>query len=165
VSRRETLVAAGLLLLGLAHMIGHLTDLRPLRALAAATNASPAPKVFSAVSGLETFSTAFYLDWREPDGQRRSRRITAEMYDRLLGPYNRRNVYGAVLAYGPVISQDPATAPMFRSVLRAGLCGERRILRELGFDPTRMSQVAVRLEPLRPEAIGSVPRVFAPDCP
>jgi len=165
VNRRETWVAIGLLVLGLAHMTGHLLDLQALRAIAAATNASPAPKVFSAVQGLETYSTTFHVDWTERDGGRRSVRITPEMYARLQGPYNRRNVYGAVLAFGPVMSQHPATAPMFQAVLRSALCGDRRILRELGLDPARMTAVQVRLEPLRPEAMGGLPRLFTPDCP
>ena len=162
--RRETLVAVVLGALGTAHMVGHLTDVQALRGLAAATSASPAPKVFSAVQGLETYSTAFYLDWTEPDGAQRSARITPEMYARLRGPYNRRNVYGAVLAFGPVMSQNPATAPMFQSVLRVALCGDRAILRELGLDPARMKAVRVRLEPLRPQALGALPRMFTPDC-
>jgi hypothetical protein len=161
---RQTAVAIALGALGTAHMVGQLTGAQPLRAIAAATNASPAPKVFSAVQGLETYSTAFHVDWRETDGTRHTTRITPEMYARLAGPYNRRNVYGAVLAFGPVMSQNPATAPMFRSVLRASLCGDRPILRELGLDPARMTEVHVRLEPLRPEALGSLPRVFTPDC-
>jgi hypothetical protein len=161
---RETVVALVLGTLGAAHMVGQLADVRALRGLAAATNASPAPKVFSAVQGLETYSTAFHLDWTQADGGQRSVPITPEMYARLRGPYNRRNVYGAVLAFGPVMSQNPATAPMFQSVLRSSLCGERPILRELGLDPAQMTAVRVRLEPLRPEALGSLPRVFAPDC-
>ena len=146
-------------------MIGQLTDLQALRGLAAATNASPAPKVFSAVQGLETYSTAFYFDWDDPARGRRSARITPEMYARLQGPYNRRNVYGAVLAFGPVLATNPATAPMFQSVLRASLCGERPVLRELGLHPGGMANLQVRLEPLRPQALGSLPRVFAPECP
>jgi hypothetical protein len=163
-SRREALAAGLLATLGVAHMIGHLIDSRALRGLAAATHASPAPKVFSAVQGLETYSTAFHLDWEDPAGSRRSARITPERYAGLHGPYNRRNVYGAVLAFGPVLATSAATAPMFRSVLRSSLCGDRKILRELGFEPARMLELQVRLEPLRPEALGALPRVFSPDC-
>jgi hypothetical protein len=53
---------------------------------------------------------------------------------------------------------------MFRSVLASALCGDRSVLRELGLDPGRMTSVQVRLEPLRPEALGALPRVFAPAC-
>src|SRR5687767_15937977 len=91
--------AAGfLLVLGLAQMVGDLTHFLPLKAVAAATGASPAPKVFSAVQGLETYSTRFFLDL----GDKRVE-ITPEVYARIRGPYNRRNVYGAALAYGPVL--------------------------------------------------------------
>ena len=126
--RRELIVAGALLALGLTQMTAYLANATAVRAIAAATNASPAPKVFSAVSGLETYSTAFYVDWTDADGVRHSRQITSEMYDRLPGPYNRRNVYGAVLAFGPVMASNPATAPMFQAVMRASLCGERRVL-------------------------------------
>lgn len=163
--RRDVIVALALGALGSAQMIGNLADVQALRGLAAATGASPAPKVFSAVQGLETYSTAFHLDWRAADGAPRSVQLTSAMYAHLRGPYNRRNVYGAVLAFGPVMSTNPATAPMFQSVLRAGLCGDRPILRELGLDVAAMTTVEVRLEPLRPEALGALPRVFTPDCP
>jgi hypothetical protein len=163
--RREVIVALALGALGSAQMIGHLTDVPALRGLAAATGASPAPKVFSAVQGLETYSTAFHLDWREVGGAARSVQLTSDRYAHLQGPYNRRNVYGAVLAFGPVLATNPATAPMFRSVLRASLCGDRPILRELGLDVAAMAAVQVRLEPLRPQALGTLPRTFTPDCP
>jgi hypothetical protein len=164
VSRRELAAAGALLALGLTQMIAQLAGSTAVRALAAATNASPAPKVFSAVSGLETYSTTFHIDWSEADGSRRSQRLTSEIYARLRGPYNRRNVYGAVLAFGPVMASNPATAPMFNAVLRASLCGDRAVLRELGFQPERMTSLRVRLEPLRPEALGALPRSFEPDC-
>lgn len=165
--RRDLVVAGGLLALGLLQMIAHLLDLPRLRGLAAATHASPAPKVFTAVGGLETYSTAFYLEWREdqaPQTGWQSRRITPELYARLRGPYNRRNVYGAVLAFGPVLATNAATAPMFRSVLERAMC-DGQVLRELGLDPSRMRERRVRLEPLRPEALGSLPRVFEVRCP
>jgi hypothetical protein len=163
-TRREGVTAGVLLAVGLAQMCGQLLDIAALRGVAAATNASPAPKVFSAVQGLETYSTEFHLDWREPDGTQHSEKITPEMYSRLSGPYNRRNVYGAVLAFGPVMSTNPATAPMFNAVLHSALCRDRQILRELELDRGRMGAVRVRLEPLRPEALGSLPRVFEPSC-
>ena len=57
-----------LVVLGTAQMLGDLTGVLPLKAIAAATGASPAPKVFSAVRGLETYSTRFFL--RAHDGRR-----------------------------------------------------------------------------------------------
>ena len=106
-------LALALLLLGLAQMAGDLGGLPALRAIGAATQASPAPKVFSAVQGLETYSTRFFIEWTDAAGARHSAELTPELYARLRGPYNRRNVFGAALAYGPVLSTNPATRPMF----------------------------------------------------
>ena len=44
-------------------MTGDLLHLSALKGIAAATGASPAPKVFSAVKGLETFSTQYFVEW------------------------------------------------------------------------------------------------------
>ena len=52
-----------LIVLGLAQMAGDVLGIVPLKAIAAATAASPAPRVFSAVRGLETYSTRFFLEW------------------------------------------------------------------------------------------------------
>lgn len=163
--RLDAAKLALLLALPTAHMAGHLLDWPALRALAAATGAAPAPKVFSAVAGLETYSTAFFLDWQSPDGRSETLALTSDVYARLAGPYNRRNTYGAVLAFGPVLATNPATAPMFQAVLDHALCRDRRVLRELGLDPTRMHGVRLRLEPLRADALGDLPRVFPAGCP
>jgi hypothetical protein len=86
VNRRERIAAGALLALGLTQMVAQLVGSDALRAVAAATNASPAPKVFSAVSGLETYSTTFFIDWTEADGSRHAQQLTSEMYARLRGP-------------------------------------------------------------------------------
>jgi hypothetical protein len=165
--------AAALLALGLLQMAGDLTERaglpalgRPLKGIGAATTASPAPKVFSSVRGLETFSTRFYVEWTDRGGQEHSLLLTPEIYGQLRGPYNRRNVYGAVLAYGPVLATDPRTEPLFRSVARFALCGEAPLLRELGIDPTEVrGPVRVRYEPRPGGDMGDLPRVLEVPCP
>jgi hypothetical protein len=165
--------AAALLVLGLLQMSGELLQQvglgavgRPLKGVGAATTASPAPKVFSAVRGLETYSTRFSLEWTDRAGQRHELLLTPELYGHLRGPYNRRNVYGAVLAYGPVLATDPRTAPLFRSVARAALCGEAPLLRELGIDPDDIAgPVRVRYEPRPGTDLGDLPRVLEAPCP
>lgn len=155
-----------LFVLALAQMAGDVLGIAPLKGLAAATGASPAPRVFSAVKGLETFSTRFFLEWRDSDGHEHSVAITPEVAARLRGPYNRRNVYGAVLAYGPVLSTDERARPMFESVLRYALCPPARLLAELGEDPARVSgRPRLRYEPLRAGALANLPTVIEPDCP
>ena len=64
--------AVVLSVLGLAQMAGDLLGVLPLKGVAAATCASPAPKVFSAVRGFETYSTRFYLEWTDKSGAARS---------------------------------------------------------------------------------------------
>lgn len=142
--------AIALVLLGVAQMIGDLTGVLPLKAVAAATGASPAPKVFSAVQGLETYSTRFFL---EADGRRVE--LTPEVYSRIRGPYNRRNVYGAALAYAPVLPRE-----LREPVMRHALCGP--LLQELGIPPA--NRVAVTLEPLPGTSLGKLQTRFEASC-
>jgi hypothetical protein len=165
--------AVGLLVLGLLQIGGDLLERagmptvgRPLKGIGAATTASPAPKVFSAVRGLETYSTKFYLEWTDHRGHEHSLLLTPEVYGQIRGPYNRRNVYGAVLAYGPVLATDPRTEPMYRSVARFALCGDAPLLRELGIDPGEVrGPVHVRYEPRPGADLGDLPRVLEAPCP
>src|SRR5205807_2597333 len=61
-----------LLVLGLLQISGDVLHVRAIKALGAASAASPAPRVFSAVRGLETYSTRFFIDWRDEEGRKRS---------------------------------------------------------------------------------------------
>ncbi|HEV7768561.1 MAG TPA: hypothetical protein VGQ76_26425 [Thermoanaerobaculia bacterium] len=144
--------AVFLVVLGTAQMIGDLLGFLPLKAIAAATGASPAPKVFSAVQGLETYSTRFFLDL----GDRRVE-VTPKLYSRIRGPYNRRNVFGAALAYGPVLPPE-----LREPVLHYALCGDAPMLRELGLQST--GTVAVELEPLPGTSLGTMQTRFEADC-
>ncbi len=60
-------------------------------------------------------------------------------------------MYGAVLAFGPVLRTNEATRPLFDAVARYALCGDAPLLRELGLEPERIAgNVRVRLEPRHP---------------
>jgi hypothetical protein len=160
--------AAFLLAVGLLQMTGDLLERtgiepagRALKGFGAATTASPAPKVFSSVRGLETYSTRFYLEWTDLDEVDHSLHVTPEVYARLQGPYNRRNVYGAALAYGPVLPEE-----LRDPVMRYAVCGEAPLLRELGVDPARVKgPVSVRYEPLPGTDQGDLPRKLEAPCP
>jgi hypothetical protein len=160
--------ASFLLAVGLLQMAGDLVRQtvwapagQAIQGLGAATGASPAPKVFSAVRGLETYSTRFFLEWDGTEGQAHSLALTPEVYARVAGPYNRRNVYGAALAYGPVLP-----AELRDPVLRYAVCGQAPLLRELGIDPGQVrGPVRVRLEPLPGTDLGNLPRVLEAPCP
>lgn len=156
----------GLLLLALAQMLGDLLGWTALRGVAAATAASPAPKVFSAVQGLETYSSRFSIEWRDQGGADHSLALTPEIYARMRGPYNRRNAFGAVLAYGPILSSNPRTKPLFEAVGRYALCGDAPLLRELGLDPSDFSgPPRIRLRPLEGSDTGDLPLVIVVACP
>ena len=159
--------AACLIAVGLLLMAGALCERylsagvgRPLKGLGAATAAAPAPKVFSAVRGLETYSTRFFLEWAGADGAAHSLELTPEVYSRMRGPYNRRNVYGAALAYGPVLPpelRDP--------VMAYAVCGDAPLLRELGIDPAQVrGPVRLRYEPRPGTDMGELPRVLEAPC-
>jgi hypothetical protein len=152
--------ASLLLIVGLAQMVGDLAHMPALKGFGAATMISPAPKVFSSVQGLETYSTRFFIRWTDVRNQAHELELTAELCAGIRGPYNRRNVYGAALAYGPVLANDPHGRPMLRSVLQYGLLGDAPLLRELGIDSTGISKVSLRYEPLAGTNMGSLPSVI-----
>ena len=87
--------------IGCLQMVGYVSGSRLLRGIGAATVISPLPKVFSDVDGFETFASEFTIRYRDGLGTATEIRITPELYGRLAGPYNRRNVYGAALSYAP----------------------------------------------------------------
>jgi hypothetical protein len=83
----------------------------------------------------------------------------------LRGPYNRRNVYGAVLAYGPIMETDAALRPMFESVSQYALCGDAPLLHELGIDAKNMQgNPVIRLQPRLGSQTGDLPLSFEPRC-
>jgi len=154
-----------LLVMGLLQMAGDVFHFASLKAIGATIGASPAPKVFSSVRGLETFSTRFFVEWNDSTGAAHSVEITPKRYAHLRGPYNRRNVYGAVLAYGPVLASDERTRPMFDSVARYAVCGEGPLLRELRIDARDATgPVRIRLQPREGSETGSLPLVLVPPC-
>lgn len=141
---RRRLLPALILIVGLAQMTADRLGAPRLAALFLATSVSPAPKVFTTQAGYEAFSTSFVLEVREADGSTRALAITPERYARVLGPYNRRNALGAAIAGAPLLHGEPLLAPMLDGVAVHALCGEGRLLRELGHAP-RAKVVAVRL--------------------
>lgn len=146
---RERVVAAALIALGCATMVGDVLGIPSLKALGLASAASPAPKVFTAQGGFETYANRFYLEWHDGAGVLQRTELTPAIYAGLAGPYNRRNVYGAIFSYAPVLDANPATRPMFRSMLERSFCREQPVTAELGLprDAAGHGPVRIRLEP------------------
>jgi hypothetical protein len=138
--RWRTCAAVALGAIGCLQMLGYVTGSRLLRGVGAASAVSPLPKVFSDVDGLETFASEFTVRYRDARGTLRETRITPELYGRLAGPYNRRNVYGAALSYAPRLPR-----PLWESVYCHGLGPQGPLRSELRFGPdAREFSVTIR---------------------
>jgi hypothetical protein len=124
------LAALVLTLAGTLQMAGYLIDSRSLRGLGAALAVAPFPKVFSDVDGLETFASEFTLHWRDGQGHARVLPITPEVYARLGGAYNRRNVYGAALSYAPRLPE-----PLWQAVFCHAFGPDGPLRRDFGLPP------------------------------
>jgi len=118
-SKFQLLLYALVLLIGSLQIIGYVTGLDIVRNLGRVTSSSPLPLVFSEVKGVETFASNFYMRYDDANGQQQRIKITPEMYSKLKGPYNRRNIYGAAISYGPVLPED-----LWQSVINYGLCND-----------------------------------------
>jgi hypothetical protein len=131
--------AAALLVLGSLQMLGDAAGIAPLKGIGAALAASPLPKVFTDVRGLETFASEFTLLATLPSGQEIALPITPEVYRRLGGPYNRRNVYGAALSYAPRLPRR-----LWEAVFCYGLRRGGPLRSELGV-PAEAAHLRVRI--------------------
>jgi hypothetical protein len=132
--------ALGLGVLALLRMGAELAGWEWTAKLAAAWGISPRPKVFCDIDGHEPFTSRFVLGYTLPDGRRHESPISPSQYTGLKGPYNRRNAYGAALAYAPVLPEG-VWRPVFCHGFRPG--GPLRA--ELGI-PESARRIFVRVE-------------------
>lgn len=153
--RARTVALAAFALLGVAHMAGTLlTPIapavgEPLAGIGRLTLASPHPKVFCQAGEHEPFGFAFEVEAVYSDGERERFPIGSDVYSRIPGPYMYRNVYGAMLAFGPLL--DPATVD---AVMTFGLCAPDGDLRPMLSRPDA---------PLREAIVSISPRGVGPD--
>lgn len=74
--------------------------------------------------------------------------LTPELYSKIQGPYNRRNVYGAAISYGPALQTNDLSKEMFFNVSRYAFCNNAPLLKELGFDTNNITlPIKLRVEP------------------
>lgn len=121
--RGRTLVYSALIALGFVQIMGYLIHSPALRGIGMMTASSPLPLVFTDVKGIETFASKFVL--RYGTNLSEQVEITPKVYAKFSGPYNRRNVYGAAFAYGPLLPER-----LRRQVLQYALC-KAEILKEM----------------------------------
>lgn len=149
---QDKLLLLALCTLGCAQMLADVLGMAPVKALAQATQMSPAMKVFTAQSNYETYAAEFYIGSWDEHMVYREILLDRSRYQRLQGPYNRRNVYGAAFSYGPLLANNPRTAQMVQSVLRHALCDPGSAAAELGLPVSE--RYVVRVQPLRPAPTG-----------
>lgn len=161
-SIRNAVQLAVLLGIGCLQMLGDVTGSTALKVPGVISHASPAPKVFTAQQGFETYSPRFYV-WAYPDdGDPVRLHITPAVNARLRGPYNRRNAYGAALSYGPVLARSEVTRPMFEAVFEYALCDPSGVARELGVVDAK--RYAVEVVPRSGISRAAWPTRFEVDC-
>ena len=111
---------------GLTAMFGDVTGVRTLKGLGMASMTAPCPKVFCDMNGYEGFACKFTIHY-EIAGEQHKLPITPELYSRLTGPYNRRNVYGAALVGAPILPE-----PLWQSVFQFGFQPDGPLRQEFG---------------------------------
>lgn len=132
------IACAVLLVLSLSQMFFGLVHAEGARNAAASTAAAPHPKVFCDKDGYEAFAMNFELIGEDFAGRTHYVAMTPDAYKRMQGPYNRRNVYGAALAFAPrmpVVQRDAVVEYAFHSN------GDLR--RELGLPPLRKLTILI----------------------
>jgi hypothetical protein len=132
-------------------MLGDVLGLPRLKGFAAATQVAPAMKVFTAHQGYETHAARFALHWQDASGNPQTLVLNPATYGRVTGPYNRRNIYGAALAYGPILRSDPRTRAMQESVMHYAFCAPGSLGAELGIPPDARN-LRMTVSPTRADA-------------
>jgi hypothetical protein len=161
--RRDTLAFVFLVALGSAQMVADVAGAPKVKALAAATQVAPAMKVFTAHQGYETHAARFTVEWSAKDGRHGAIALDPTTYRGVRGPYNRRNVYGAALAYAPVLHADARTRSMHESVMRHAFCEPGAMRAELGL-PADATRFDVHIAPRRADARQDLQLDFAVTC-
>lgn len=128
VSYGYTLLLMSILIIGLLQPIGYIFNAPSVRGLGIITVASPLPLVFTSYNGIETFSTTFHLNITLSDNSTFSMPMSHDIYSKIQGPYNRRNVYGAVFSHGPFFQHDNLIK-LRQRILHHGICDDN-----LGFN-------------------------------
>jgi hypothetical protein len=162
-STRAKSILVLLVALGTLQMFAEVLAMPRLKAVFAATQVSPAMKVFTAHQGYETHAARFAIAWIDADGVAQRLAVDPEIYRNVQGPYNRRNVYGAALAYGPLLRTDPKLRPMQESVMHYAFCSPGALRSDLGI-PRDAANLTIHVLPTRPTARGDLESSWEVDC-
>lgn len=128
----QCFIISCLFLLGALQILALIFDAPMVKGLAIVSTASPLPFVFSSYQGVETFSTTFNMNITFKNGTYQQVPVDHKLSSRLHGPYNRRNVIGAVFSHGPFFT-DPKLIAIRDQVLNWGFC-QGHLIHEFGID-------------------------------
>lgn len=120
-----------LFLLGSLNMLGMVFRSPTMRGIGIVSTASPLPFVFSSYNGIETFSTKLSMNGTFQNGTQCNFDIDHKLYSKLKGPYNRRNVIGAIFSHGPFFD-NPNMIKIRDQTLYWGFCKPGKLLEEFG---------------------------------
>lgn len=104
--KKQTFAICAIIAIGTFQFAGHALQLPLLKGLGTISGLSPYPKVFCEAKGYEPFAATFTIIGEDSEGMTHEIQLTAERYAQLSGPYKRRNVYGAALAYAPRLPEE-----------------------------------------------------------
>ena len=109
-------------------LCGFLLDSKSVMGLGRITAAGPLPLVFTSHDGLETFAQTYAVEvYHKPNDKPLRVEVTPALYSLLSGSYNRRNVYGAIFSYGPILTQGPGKE-LVDAVAKYGFCASGPLL-------------------------------------
>lgn len=109
-----------ILSIGCISIIGYVSFSPTIQGIGFITTSSPLPLVFSAYNDVETFSLKYSVIKINND-------IEIDLHDaysRIKGPYNLRNVYGAMFSYGPLFTNDNLIK-LRQDILHWGICKQK----------------------------------------
>jgi hypothetical protein len=136
----RNIACAVLLPVVLSQMFFGLVRAEEARNVAASTAVAPYPKVFCDRDGYEAFAMNFELIGVDADGREHIVQMTPDAYRRMRGPYNRRNAYGAALAFAPRLD-----AAVRNEVVDYAFHRDGGLRRELGLPP--LTKLTIRITP------------------
>ena len=110
-----------LIAVGCLSSVGFIFGMPTVRAVGTISVVSPLPLVFSTYYRQETFSTYFTLDIYTTNDTRIIIPMTRDVYEKIDGPYNKRNVYGVVFSHGPFF-RSPELIQLRHQILHYGFC-------------------------------------------
>ena len=98
--------------------------------------------VFTKYNGIETFALTHEFNIKFRDGTEFSRIMDDEMYGKIKGPYNFKNVIGASLTHLP-FTTDEKLSSIRNDILKYAICSPENIISDFGIENKDIKQVDI----------------------